>query len=159
MMEKVTDSELAAWRSFLKTHAQIIEFIERDLAEERRVPLTSYDVLIVLFEAPDRKLRLGELTKKLVLTKSGLTRMADRLEKEGLIVRIKSEQDRRGAFAVLTSAGEEQLRKAWPIYARGIKQYFTAGVSEEDLLHLKNTLDAIQEGMSPKIQSMEESKQ
>ncbi|MBW5448271.1 MarR family transcriptional regulator [Cohnella sp. CFH 77786] len=142
-MERVTESELAAWRSFIKAHARIIERIERDLAEQKKVPLTTYDVLIALFEAPDRKLRLGELTKKVVLTKSGLTRLVDRLEREGLLVREKSEEDRRGAYAVLTNLGEVQLRQAWPIYARGIKQYFAAPLSEDAIRQVEESMAVV----------------
>ncbi len=143
-MERLTDDELAAWRGFIKAHAHIIENIERDLAEQKRVPLTTYDVLIALFEAPGHKLRLGELTKKIILTKSGLTRLVDRLEKEGLLIREKSEEDRRGAYAVLTAEGAAQLRQAWPIYARGIKQYFAVALSEEGLQHVTRAMAAIQ---------------
>ncbi|OXM82888.1 MarR family winged helix-turn-helix transcriptional regulator [Paenibacillus rigui] len=142
-MDKLSEKELTAWRLFIKAHAKIIEFIERDLAAQKKVPLTTYDVLIALFEAPDRRLRFSELNRKVVLSKSGLTRMIDRLEREGLIQREKSEEDRRGAYAVLTDEGENQLRKAWPIYARGIKQYFAASLSDEEVEILTRSLGLI----------------
>lgn len=142
-MERLSEKELTAWRLFIKTHAKIIECIERDLAAQKKVPLTTYDVLIALFEAPDRKLRFSELNRKVVLSKSGLTRMIDRLEREGLIQREKSEEDRRGAYAVLTDEGERQLRKAWPIYARGIKQYFADSLSDEEVEFLIRSLGLI----------------
>jgi DNA-binding MarR family transcriptional regulator len=145
-MERVTDLELAAWRSFIKSYGRIIESIEHDLAEHGRVPLTSYDVLIALFEAPEHKLRLGDLTQKVVITKSGVTRLLDRLEREGLVVREKSGEDRRGTYAKLTSEGELQLRKAWPVYAQGIKKYFAANLSEEQINHLIQAFRTIQEG-------------
>jgi DNA-binding MarR family transcriptional regulator len=132
-MDRLTDQELSAWRFFIKSHARIIEQIERDLEEEKRVPLSTYDVLIALFEAQDRRLRLQDLTKKVIITKSGLTRLLDRIEKEGLIRRERSETDRRGFYAVLTEEGEQQLRKAWPIYAKGIKSYFASPLSSEEL--------------------------
>lgn len=147
-VEKVTEHELSAWRFFIKAHAKIIGKIEEDLAEQKRVPLTTYDVLIALFEAPDRKLRFGELNKKVVLSKSGLTRLVDRLEQEGLIRREKSEEDRRGAYAALTEVGETELRKAWPIYASGIKQYFAAPLSEGDLHSLLNALETLNKAMT-----------
>ncbi len=148
-MDKVTEHELSAWRIFIKTHAMIIEKIEQDLAEQKRVPLTTYDVLLALYEAPDRKLRLGDLNKKVVLSKSGLTRLVDRLEREGLIRREKSEEDRRGAYAALTEAGETELRRAWPVYARGIKQYFAAQLSEGDLQSLHTALETLNKAMKP----------
>lgn len=144
-MDKVTEEELSAWRLFIKTHARIIERIESDLADQKRVPLTTYDVLIELFEAPNRKLRLGDLTKKVILTKSGLTRLVDRMEREGLLRREKSEEDKRGAYAVLTEAGESELRKAWPVYAKGIKKYFAASLGESNLSALRKALSRIGE--------------
>jgi DNA-binding MarR family transcriptional regulator len=142
-MERLTELELSSWRSFIKAHAKMIEIIEQDLASEKRVPLTTYDVLIALFEAPDRKLRLGDLNKKVVLSKSGLTRLVDRMEREGFIRRQKSKEDKRGSYAALTDEGERALRTAWPIYARGIKEYFAALLSEEQLIRLKESLDIL----------------
>jgi len=147
-VDKVTEQELNAWRLFIKTHALVIEKIEQDLAEQKRVPLTTYDVLIELFEAPDRKLRFGELKEKVILSKSGLTRLVDRMEREGLIRREKSEEDRRGAYAVLTDEGEQALRKAWPVYAKGIKTYFASPLSESQLLSLQDGFTAIRKTFS-----------
>lgn len=151
-VEKVTELELSAWRFFIKTHAEIIEKIEQDLAAQKRVPLTTYDVLIALFETPNRKLRFGDLNKKVVLTKSGLTRLVDRLEREGLIKRERSEEDRRGTYAVLTEAGEVELRRAWPVYAKGIKRHFAAPLSENNLESLHNAFETLNNA----IQSQEE---
>jgi len=147
-MERVTELELSAWRLFIKTHSQIIENIEMDLAEQKRVPLTTYDVLIELFEAPNRKLRLGDLKQKVILSKSGLTRLLDRLEREGLIQREKSEEDRRGAYAILTAEGEKQLRQAWPIYARGIKRYFAALLSDEEVQALVRAFEIMNKALA-----------
>ncbi|MFK7697120.1 MarR family winged helix-turn-helix transcriptional regulator [Paenibacillus sp. HJGM_3] len=145
--ERLSDSELTAWRMFIKSYSKIIEQIEHDLSENKRVPLGTYDVLIALFEAPDKKLRLQQLLDKVVLTKSGITRLADRLEREGLIRREVSETDRRGFYAVLTEEGEQQLRRAWPIYARGIKQYFAAPLSEDDIAVIGRALQNIHRNM------------
>lgn len=144
---KLTENELTAWRLFLKAHAEVIDRIERDLAEQKRVTLTSYDVLIALFEAPERKLRLNELTRKVVLTKSGLTRLLDRLEREALIRREKSEEDRRGIYAVLTAEGERQLRWAWPVYAAGIQKYFSNALSDAQIQMLTQALATIRNNL------------
>lgn len=147
-MEEVTEQELAVWRLFIKAHAHIIERIEQDLANQKRVPLTTYDVLIALFEAPDKKLRIGELLNKVVLSKSGVTRLVDRLEREGLIRREKSDVDKRGAYAALTEAGESELRRAWPVYARGIKQYFVSPLNEKSLQSLGKALETLKNDKS-----------
>ncbi|WP_261304247.1 MarR family winged helix-turn-helix transcriptional regulator [Paenibacillus andongensis] len=146
-MERLSEKELAAWRLFIKAHAKIIESIEQDLAEQKKVPLTTYDVLIALFEAPDHRLRFIELNRKVVLSKSGLTRLIDRLERDGLIQREKSEEDRRGSNAVLTNEGEKQLRKAWPVYAMGIKQYFAEPLSDGEVQDLTRSLEVIYKGL------------
>lgn len=142
-MDKLSKNELAAWRYFIQAHALIIEKIEQDLAEQRRVPLTVYDVLIALFEAPERKLRFGDLNKKVVLSKSGLSRLVDRLERRGSIARERSEADRRGAYVALTEQGERELRQAWPIYARGIKRYFAAALPADDVQTVHDALAAL----------------
>ncbi len=143
IVERVSEHELSTWRHFIKAHAQIIEKIEQDLAKEKKVPLTTYDVLIALFEAPDRKLRLGDLNKKVVLSKSGLTRLVDRLEREHLIRREKSEEDRRGAYAALTEQGEQAMRRAWPVYACGIKRYFAEPLTGQDIQSMHNALEVL----------------
>lgn len=146
-MQRVTEQELLAWRLFIKTHSAIIDYIEQELADKKRVPLTTYDVLIALFEAPGKQLRLGELNRKVILSKSGLTRLLDRLEREKLIVRHKSAEDGRGSYAALTEEGESKLREAWPVYARGIKQYFAAPLSGGDVDSLIRMLESIQRGL------------
>jgi DNA-binding MarR family transcriptional regulator len=123
---------LAAYRTFITAHAEVITEIERRLAVAEVIPLTWYDVLIELYEAHDRRLRLHELARAVVLSRSTLTRTVDRLESAGLLRREPDPTDRRGAFAVLTDEGLEAMRKAWPYYAQGIVDTFTRHVSEDE---------------------------
>ncbi len=129
-------SRLTAWRAFITAHAALIGRIERDMAAARVIPLTWYDVLIELYEAPERRLRLHELADAVVLSRSGLTRLIDRLEAAGLLRREAATTDRRGAYAVLTDDGIAAMAAAWPVYARGITAYFARHLSdvEADLL-------------------------
>ncbi len=126
-------SRLVAWRSFLIAHAALINQIERELLEAGVVPLSWYDVLFALYDAPGQRLRMNELASAIVLSRSGLTRLVDRLEAEGLLVRERSASDRRGAFAVLTEKGIETMRRAWPVYARGIEEHFARYLSDEEV--------------------------
>ena len=126
------ERHLAAWRCLLTAHATLIELIERDLAAARVVPLGWYDVLLALSEAPERRLRLHELARAVVLSRSGLSRLVDRLEAAGLLRRERSSDDRRGAFAVLTDAGYAALRTAWPVYARGIIEHFARHLTDDE---------------------------
>ena len=136
--EYLSEQHLAAWRTFLKAHATIIDRIDHDLVAAERPPLSSYDVLIELYEAPEHRLRMHELAERVVLSRSGLTRLVDRLEAEGLLTRDRCGTDRRGAYAVITEQGIEALRQTWPIYARGITEYFARWltVEEAELLEL-----------------------
>jgi DNA-binding MarR family transcriptional regulator len=130
--ESLSELHLAAWRAFLKAHATVVDRIDHDLAAGQRLSLSSYDVLIELYEAPDRRLRMHELAQRIVLSRSGLTRLVDRLEAEGLLTRDRCGTDRRGAYAVITEQGIAALRKAWPIYARGISHYFARWLTQEE---------------------------
>jgi DNA-binding MarR family transcriptional regulator len=131
---------LAVWRDFLRTHAHILRQLESDLVREQQLPLASYDVLVQLVEAPDRRLRMTELAEKVLISRSGLTRLVDRLAREGLVVREACESDARGLFAVLTPAGYERLRVASTTHLRGVEEHVTSRLSEEDLRDLARVL-------------------
>lgn len=143
MTEKIDEFHLAAWRALLNAHAAVIDLIERELAEAGCLPLSSYDVLLTLLEAPGHRLRLHEIADAVVLSRSGLTRRIDRLEAQGLLVRERSSSDRRGAYAVLTAEGQRALRQAWPIYAHGIQRHFASLLSEEEVRTLIETLERV----------------
>ncbi len=132
MSEKLDDLHLAAWRSFITAHARLIDLIDKELVAAGCVPLHWYDVLIELVEAPEKRLRMSDLAQKVVLSRSGLTRLVDKLEVVGLLVRESTPEDGRGAFAVLTDEGMAALRKAWPVYAGGIKTHFAQYLSDEE---------------------------
>lgn len=132
MTIKLDDKHLAAWRAFITAHATLIDFINRRMLEADVIPLHWYDVLIEVYEAPERRLRLSELARKVVLSKSGLTRLVDKLVEAGLLERQSSPEDGRGAYAVLTDTGLEVMRKAWPVYAQGIHDYFAQHLSADE---------------------------
>jgi DNA-binding MarR family transcriptional regulator len=143
MNENLDEFHLAAWRAFLTTHAAVIDLIEHDLAEARQLPLSSYDVLLALVEAPEYRLRMHEIARAVVLSRSGLTRLIDRLEAEGLLSRERSNTDRRGAYAVLTAKGLAAVRQAWPTYAKGISQHFTSLLNDKEVHVLTTALERI----------------
>src|SRR5215470_975827 len=146
--EHLSDQHLAAWRTFLKVHATLIDRIDHDLVAAKLPPLSTYDVLIELYEAPERRLRMHELAERVVLSRSGLTRLVDRLEAEGLLLRDRSGTDRRGAYAVITEKGITALRKAWPVYARGIAEYFAQWLTPEQALLLESAFGAMLQAFS-----------
>jgi DNA-binding MarR family transcriptional regulator len=145
-MEKKNSLEpeqLATWRTFITTHAVIINLIEQDLAGAQQLPLSSYDVLLSLVIAPNRRLRMHELAQAVVLSRSGLTRLVDRLEREGLLTRDRSGPDRRATYAVLTLKGLRAFRRAWPIYANGILKHFIQHLTPEETHALKHMLQNV----------------
>ena len=117
-------ARVAAWRAFLTAHTILVEAIERDLARAGLPPLGWYDVLFALEEAPKRRLRMAELSRAVVLSRSNLTRLVDRLEAAGLLRREAVPGDRRGAYAVLAAEGAKLRRRMWPDYARCIHERF-----------------------------------
>ena len=106
---QLDERELRAWRGMLRAHAALTKALDADLDSAHGLPLSSYEVLLYLNDAPDRRLRMRDLAASVILSRSGLTRLADRLEREGLIRRESCPSDARGAYAVLTPAGAEML--------------------------------------------------
>ncbi len=121
------------WRSFLTAHAALIDRIEDDLAEAEVLPLSWYDVLLALYEAPEHRLRMHELASAILVTRGGLTRLVGRIEKAGLLGRKADPADGRGLYAALTEEGLEALRTTWPVYARGIAEHFGRHLSDEEV--------------------------
>ncbi|QBD74604.1 MarR family transcriptional regulator [Ktedonosporobacter rubrisoli] len=156
MENRIERKQLRTWRAFITTHATVIDLIEHELAEAGQLPLSSYDVLLALVEAPQRRLRMHELASAVVLSRSGLTRLVDRLEHDGLLKRDRSGPDRRATYAVLTLKGFRAFRQAWPVYARSIVKYFVSYLSEEEMSFLskifERVLATIHEPSSPEPQ-------
>ncbi|MDQ6709612.1 MAG: MarR family transcriptional regulator [Candidatus Dormibacteraeota bacterium] len=149
MVELVSPAGVAAWQTFLKAHAAAVGRIEIDFEDRGLIPLVWYDVLVAIQLAPDHRLRMMELAGALMLTRSNATRLVDRLETVGLIVRERLDGDRRGTVAVLTAAGRQALRRAWPVYARGINEYFLTALSSGELRTLAAALGKVQQQKRP----------
>lgn len=126
-------AELTAWRTFLRAHALVLRRLEADLLASHDLPLPWYDVLLQLAEAPDRRLRMTELAGRVMLSRSGLTRLVDRLEREGLVARAACPTDARVTHAVLTDAGMQRLREAAPTHLRSIAEHFSSRLDAQEL--------------------------
>ena len=135
--------ELAVWRTFLRAHASINRRLEHDLVVEHDLPLASYDVLLHLAESPQRQLRMTDLADRVLLSRSGLTRLVDRLAAEGLVERRSCPSDARGTFTVLTEFGLERLRQAAPTHLQGVEEYVTARLSPDELETLGRLLSKL----------------
>lgn len=135
-----------AWQTLLRTHAHVIAVLERELVDEADLPLSWYDVLLNLHEAPQRRLRMQELADAVVLSRSGLTRLVDRMAVAGLVQRRHSDDDRRVIYAILTDGGERRLREAAPVHVRGIEAHFGQYLTESEANELVGTLSRVMRG-------------
>jgi DNA-binding MarR family transcriptional regulator len=125
--------ELGAWRGMLRVHTALVKALDAQLSEAHDLPLSSYEVLITLESAPKRKRRMAELADSVLLSRSGMTRLVDRLEREGLLVRDTCTDDGRGCYAVLTDKGAELLERARPTHLEGVRERFLTHFSEDEL--------------------------
>lgn len=133
----LSSEELAAWRAYLRGHATVTRALEADLVAGPRLSLASYDVLVQLAEAPGRRLRMTELADAVLLSRSGVTRLVDRLEREGMVVRAPVAEDGRGVAATITELGVERLRGASRLHLEGVARYFAARLDPADLAELR----------------------
>lgn len=142
MSECGNTPEIRAWRAFQQAQAAAVERIEAEL-DRGGLPahLAWYDVLYALAAAPDRALRVRELAPRVVITRSWLSRVVDRLEAEGLVCRRSCPSDRRGAFVVLTDEGAALLERARPAYEAAVHAHFARHVPDVDAL--REMLEAV----------------
>lgn len=140
---RASDWRIGVWRAFLRAHAGALRELERELVSETGTPLGWYDVLLQLAEAPGRRLRMAELADKVLLSRSGLTRVIDRLQTEGLVRREPSPDDARGTFTVLTAEGMARLRAAAPTHLAGIRKHWLVHFSDDELRELGRLLDRV----------------
>jgi DNA-binding MarR family transcriptional regulator len=136
---------LRAWRLFIQSHAYLVEVLNRELKAAEDLPLTWYEVLLFLSRAPERRLRMTELAGSVLLSKSGLTRLVDRMVDAGLIERTTCPTDRRGVFVVLTDRGMEKFAAAAPVHLRGIEEHFMRHVTAGEAGALESALTKIVE--------------
>jgi DNA-binding MarR family transcriptional regulator len=148
--EGLSGVELAAWRGLLRTHALLVKRLDAELEAAHGLALTSYEVLLHLAHAEDRKMRMCDVADSVVLSRSGLTRLVDRLEREGLVERVSCADDARGAYARLTDAGLERLREAQATHLEGVREHFLRHFSAEELAWLG---DAWTRVSGPSVQS------
>jgi DNA-binding MarR family transcriptional regulator len=119
--------------------------LDEDLRSEHGLSLQEYVALLILVESPDRRLRMGRLAEALNLSKSGATRLIDRLVGDGLVERVSCPSDARGAEAALTETGVDRLRTAAPTHLRGIADYFLSAIESGDLEVVERTMRAVGE--------------
>jgi len=137
------DPRLETWRTFLVAHAQVRRQLERELQAEQSLGLGEYEVLLLLTRADERRLRMSDLADRLGLSRSGVTRLVDRLQGDALVERASCDTDRRGSWAMLTDAGHARLRRASPTHLRGVGEHFLNRIPAPELEALQRTLDRV----------------
>jgi len=117
----------------LRAHAELTRALDAQLTREHKLPLSSYEVLLFLADAPDGRMRMSELAESVLLSRSGLTRLVDRLERDGLLKRERCESDARGLFAEITPEGRELFDAARRTHLDGVRALFLDRFSRDEL--------------------------
>ena len=143
MAVELEPAEERAWKAFLDAQAALLRQLETELIKEEDMTLAEFDVLVQLRMAPGSRLRMTELSERVRLSPSGLTRLVDRLARAGLVKRGSCPGDRRGTFAILTPAGTTRLRRARPVHLRGIREHFGKRLSSAQLAAVAEALEPL----------------
>ena len=141
--EALTEGELRAWRGLLRAHGCLAKRLDAELEQAHRLPMTSYEVLHHLQGATRGRMRMCDLADEAQLSRSGLTRLVDRLERDGLLERCSCDHDARGSYACLTETGRERLEAARVTHLAVVREHFFSRFSEEELSDLADMWDRI----------------
>ncbi|HXP37976.1 MAG TPA: MarR family transcriptional regulator [Solirubrobacteraceae bacterium] len=133
LSEERPDVGQHAWRGLLRAHACLAKRLDAALEQAHSLPLSSYEVLDRLEDASGGRMRMCDLAEQAQLSRSGLTRLVDRLEREQLLERCSCEQDARGSFACLTASGRERLQEARVTHLAVVREQFFSRFSQDEL--------------------------
>lgn len=149
MTEKLEQSMLDTWRGFLFANAKVVRALDTDMIEQHDLSLTWFDLLSRIKQAPGQRLRMHQLEEASLFTRSGITGLADRLEKAGFVRRERSAEDRRGVYLAITQAGIDKIDEVWPDHQLSIQNHFAQHLDPEDAKALQATTEKI---LNPKIE-------
>ncbi|MFE2430888.1 MarR family winged helix-turn-helix transcriptional regulator [Streptomyces sp. NPDC059373] len=140
----LTAAQQRAWRTHLEVSKLLTHQLERDL-QPFGLTYNDYEILVNLSEAPDRRLRMSDLARATLQSKSRLSHQISRMETAGFVRRENCESDRRGLFAVLTDDGWETMRKVAPHHVAAVREHFIDLLTDEDLTALQRSLTPVAE--------------
>lgn len=135
--------EMAAWHAFIRAHARVVRLLEAELEAEQGLSLPAYEVLAHLSEAPEQRLRMSDLAAVSVLTPSGLTRVVDRLVREGYVERQRCQSDARVVYAAVTDAGVARVEQAYPTHLHGVRQHLVDRLTPAQLAAIRDALEPL----------------
>jgi len=130
----------------LRVHSDMTRVLDAELTLRHGLPLTSYEVLLFLADSPDGRMRMSELADSVLLSRSGLTRLVDRLERDGLLEREQCEEDARGYFAAITDRGRTLFTEARRTHLAGVRERFLSRFSRDDLQTLGELWEKVPHG-------------
>jgi DNA-binding MarR family transcriptional regulator len=133
---ELTDAELAAWKGFVRVYRAMSRALDAELEASHGLSLSSFEVLKALRCSPEGRLRMADLAEHALLSRSGMTRLVDRLERQGLLSRCQCSDDARGCFAVLSPSGAELVDRARPAHLEAVRSGFLSHVSADELTQL-----------------------
>ena len=139
----LSGTEMAAWHAFIRAHARVVRLLEAELEAQQQLTLPAYEVLAHLSEAPEGRLRMSDLAAVSVLTPSGLTRVVDRLVKEGYVERQRCGSDARVVYAAVTESGVDRVRQAYPTHLRGVREHLIDRLSVQQLAAIREALEPL----------------
>jgi DNA-binding MarR family transcriptional regulator len=131
--EALSEGELRAWRGLLRAYGCLAKRLDTELEQAHRLPMTSYEVLHHVQEASGGRMRMCDLAEQAQLSRSGLTRLVDRLEREGLLERCSCSHDARGSYACMTPVGRRRLEEARVTHLAVVREHFFLHFSEPEL--------------------------
>ena len=137
------DPRLDAWRSLIHAHARLTRTLDEELQASHRLSLAEYDALLQLVNAPRRRLRMSVLADRVLLSRSGITRLVDRLVAAGMVERSACSTDARGAEAALTAHGLDRLRAASRTHLDGVGRLFLDVVEPADRAAVQRAMDRV----------------
>jgi DNA-binding MarR family transcriptional regulator len=128
--------ELAAWRGLLQVHARATQQLDAQMQAEHGLSLSAYEVLMFLADAPEHRLRMSEIAERVLLSRSGCTRLVDRLVEQGYVTRCAAADDRRGLYAKLSDVGMSKITAARATHHEGIRRFFLDHLTPTDQIVL-----------------------
>ncbi|HET8978799.1 MAG TPA: MarR family transcriptional regulator [Solirubrobacteraceae bacterium] len=132
----LSDRELAAWRGMLQVHAGVTHQLDRQMRAEHGLSVSAYEVLMFLADAPEHRMRMADIADQVLLSRSGCTRLVDRLAEHGYVTRCAADSDGRGLYAQLTGAGVTKAHAARRTHREGIRAYYLQHLTETDQIVL-----------------------
>ncbi len=145
-------AQLAAWRGMLRAQAELLRGLDAELTSAHGLALRSYEVLLHLKAAPQHRLRMSDLSHSVLLSASGISRLVDRLERDGFVRRERCGEDGRGYWAVLTTRGEAKFSEARTTHLAGVRRLFLRHFTDDDLTRLAGYWERVAPGAAEPVE-------